>query len=187
MGAGYLACVVPCGAMAESPIEVRRASPGDAEAIARVIATVAAERVYSAIERAWPVDEQRTYLASLSSREAFHVAVAPSGEIVGYQSLDLYSPILPSMAHVGTLGTFLMSDWRGRGVGRALIEATRQFAEGAGYRKLVIQVRASNEAAQRFYRGLGFNECGRLRAQVLVDGRMDDEVVMELFLSQRRV
>jgi RimJ/RimL family protein N-acetyltransferase len=164
-------------------MHVRRASAEDAAGIARILDTVTAERVYSAIDRAWPADQQRAYIASLSPREAFHVAVAPSGEIVGYQSLDLYSPILPTMAHVGTLGTFLLPDWRGRGVGRALFAATRQFAEGAGYRKLVIQVRASNQPAQRFYGQLGFTECGRLRAQVLVDGQMDDEVVMEFFFT----
>jgi RimJ/RimL family protein N-acetyltransferase len=146
---------------------------------------VVSERVHSAIDRAWPADQQRTYLASRSPREAFHVASTASGEIVGYQSLDLYSGILPSMAHVGQLGTFLLPEWRGRGVGRALFAATRQFAASVGYRKLVIQVRASNEAAQHFYRQCGFTECGRLHAQVVIDGQADDEVVMECFLTGR--
>ena len=54
---------------------IRRASPADASGIAAVIEVVAAERVYSAIDRAWTVDEERQYLASLSPREAIHVAV----------------------------------------------------------------------------------------------------------------
>jgi hypothetical protein len=29
----------------------------------------------------------------------------------------------------------------------------------------------------------GFVECGRLRAQVTIDGREDDEIVMERFLA----
>jgi RimJ/RimL family protein N-acetyltransferase len=169
--------------MTESSIQVRRASPQDADGIAGVLGAVARERVHSAIERPWTATEQRTYLASLSPREAFHVATAASGEIVGYQSLDLYSSVLSSMAHVGALGTFLLPVWRGRGVGRALFTATRQFAEVAGYRKFVIQVRASNLAAQRFYQQCGFRECGRLRAQVVIGGATDDEVVMEFFLT----
>jgi RimJ/RimL family protein N-acetyltransferase len=169
--------------MTESAFRIRRASPHDAEGIASVLDAVARERVHSAIERPWTASEQRTYLESLSAREAFHVVTTASGEIVGYQSLDLYAAILPSMAHVGQLGTFLLPDWRGRGVGRALFAATRQFAEAAGYRKFVIQVRASNHAAQRFYQQCGFRECGRLRAQVVIDGATDDEVVMECFLT----
>jgi L-amino acid N-acyltransferase YncA len=165
-------------------VEIRRASPDDADGIARVLQTIVAQRVYSAIDRAWPADEQRRYLGSLSAREAFHVAVG-LGEVVGYQSLDLYSPILPSMAHVGQLGTFLLPEWRRRGVGQALFAATRTFAEAADYRKLVVQVRASNTAACHFYRRLGFRECGRLGAQVIVDGKEDDEILMECFLGRQ--
>jgi ribosomal protein S18 acetylase RimI-like enzyme len=44
------------------------------------------------------------------------------------------------------------------GIGRQLWHATEAFAREAGYRKLAIQVRASNTVAQSFYRGLGFKE-----------------------------
>jgi ribosomal protein S18 acetylase RimI-like enzyme len=170
--------------MTQPPLLVRRALPADAEGVARVLDVVAGERIHSAIERAWTAAEQRTYLASLSSREAFHVAISASGQIVGYQSLDLYSPILSSMAHVGQLGTFLLPEWRRRGVGVALFDTTRRFAASNGYNKLVIQVRASNVSAQAFYKRLGFVECGRLRAQVIVEGTQDDEIVMEFFLNE---
>jgi ribosomal protein S18 acetylase RimI-like enzyme len=121
-------------------------------------------------------------LRSLSDREAFHVAVTVDGEVAGYQSLDLYSPYLEAMSHVAQVGTFLQPEYRGRGAGRALFEATRAFAVQAGYRKIAIQVRGSNVSAQSFYRRMGFEPCGRLTAQVFIDGVPDDEVLMELFL-----
>lgn len=158
---------------------IRRASPEDAAGIAAVIEVIAAERIHSAIDRAWSVEEERRYLQSLSPREAIHVAVDDVQGIVGLQVLDLWSPVLNSMAHVGQLGTFLLPDWRGRGVGRQLWRATLAFARDAGYRKLVIQVRGSNKLAQAFYRQLGFRECGRLARQVVIDGVEDDEVIME--------
>ena len=139
-------------------------------------------RIYSAIDRAWHVDEEERYLTSLSARETLHVAIHAAKGIVGFQSLDRWSPLLPSMAHVGQVGTFLLPDWRRRGVGRMLWVATRSFARDAGYRKLVIQVRASNTGAQAFYGGLGFLACGRLTRQVLIDGVEDDEVLMEFFI-----
>jgi RimJ/RimL family protein N-acetyltransferase len=164
-------------------IRVRRASPEDAAGIARVLERVVSERVHSAIARAWTAEEQHRYLESLSPREAFHVAIDATGGVVGYQSVDRYSSILSSMAHVAQLGTFLLPEWRGRGIGQHLFDATRRFAVSAGYRKLVIQVRGSNLAAQAFYARLGFVACGRLRDQVVIDGTTDDEVVMELFLT----
>ena len=163
-------------------LTIRRASPADAEGISRVLAVIAAERIHSAIDDAWSVEEERRHLESRSPREAFHVAVHGAHGIVGVQSLDLWSPFLGSMAHVGQVGTFVLPDWRGRGAGRQLWSATRSFASHAGYRKLVIYVRASNAAAQAFYRQLGFQECGRLTRQVVIDGVEDDEVLMELFV-----
>jgi len=163
----------------ESSFRIRRAVPTDAAGIAAVLAVIAAERIHSAIDRAWTVEEERRYLESLSPREVLHVAIDASQGIVGLQSLDLWSPLLNSMAHVGQVGTFLLPEWRGRGVGRQLWIATVSFARDAGYRKLVIQVRGSNTAAQAFYRRLGFQDCGRLSRQVIIDGVEDDEVLME--------
>jgi len=78
-------------------LRIRRALPADAAGITAVLAAVAAERILSAINRAWTVEEERRYLASLSPREALHVAVDAARGIVGLQSLDLWSPLLESM------------------------------------------------------------------------------------------
>ncbi len=165
-----------------SSLQIRQASARDAAGIAAVMELIVAERIHSAVDRAWTIDQEHRYLAALSPREAIHVAVDVAGHIVGFQSLDLWSPVLTSMAHVGQVGTFLLPEWRRRGVGHQLWQATEAFACNAEYRKLLIQVRASNLAAQAFYRRLGFKECGRFSLQVIVDGIADDEILMEFFL-----
>ena len=165
-----------------SPLKIRPGAPDDAAGMVAVFAVITAERIHSAIETAWTVEQERRYLESLSPRGAIHVAVDESGDIVGLQILDLWSSTLTSMAHVGQIGTFILPAWRSRGVGRQLWDVTLPFARRAGYRKLVIQVRASNMTAQGFYRRLGFADCGRLARQVMIDGVEDDEVLMELFL-----
>src|SRR6516164_6789712 len=76
---------------------IRPASAADASAIAAVLEMIVAERVHSAIERVWTVDEERRYLESLSPREALHVAVDADQGIIGFQSLDLWAPLLTSM------------------------------------------------------------------------------------------
>ena len=166
----------------ESQLKVRRATPEDAPGIVAVLATVIDERVHSAIDRVWSIEQERRYLESLSAREVVHVAVDNSDCVVGLQILDLWSAVLASMAHVGQVGTFLLPAWRGRGIGRQLWNATAAFARESRYQKLLIQVRSTNAHAQSFYRGLGFAECGRLSRQVIIDGRPDDEILMELFL-----
>jgi L-amino acid N-acyltransferase YncA len=166
-----------------SGVEVRRAEAGDAAGIVAVLEAVVGERIHSAIDTVWSVERQASHLRDLSGREAYYVAVDGAGGIIGVQSLELWSAMLPAMAHVGQVGTFVLPGRRGAGVGRGLWWATERFAREAGYRKLAILVRGSNAAAQGFYRSLGFRECGRLGGQVMIDGREDDEVLMELFLS----
>ena len=74
-------------------VRIRRATGDDAAAIVAVFQQITSERVYSAIERPWTIEQQRGYLQSLSAREAMHVAVAESGGVIGCQS-DLHAPQL---------------------------------------------------------------------------------------------
>jgi ribosomal protein S18 acetylase RimI-like enzyme len=60
--------------------------------------------------------------------------------------------------------------------------SARARATERGYQKLVIWVRASNEAAPRYYIGLNFCDCAYLSRQLLIGNEYDDEVPMELFL-----
>jgi ribosomal protein S18 acetylase RimI-like enzyme len=166
----------------EPGLTVRPAGPEDAPGIVAVMAVVVGERVYSAIDRVWTVEQERTYLESLSAREVIHVALDRTDRTVGLQILERWSGVLESMAHVGQVGTFVLPAWRGRGIGRELWKATEAFARKSRYDKLVVQVRSSNVQAQAFYRRLGFADCARLSRQVMIDGSYDDEVLMELFL-----
>jgi L-amino acid N-acyltransferase YncA len=166
----------------ESALKIRRALLEDASGIVAVLAVVVDERVHSAIDRVWTVEQERRYLESLSAREVIHVVVDVADRVVGLQILERWSAVLESMAHVGQVGTFLLPAWRRRGVGHELWKATVTFAREARYQKLVVQVRGANAQAQSFYRRLGFAECGRLSRQVMIDGSQDDEILMELFL-----
>jgi len=163
-------------------VAIRKATEADAEAILAVLEGIAAERIYTAIDRPWSADEQRRYLAALSGREAIHVAESDTRTVIGYQTLELWAPTLRSMAHVGQVGTFLRPEWRGRGVGKTLFRRTLDFARERHFRKFVIQVRSSNTSAQSFYQRLGFRECGRLTRQVRIGDLEDDEILMEFFL-----
>ena len=161
---------------------VRRAVPADARSMVLLLREIAAERVFTAITEPWSQAEQERHISGLSPRELIQVAEDQDGNVIGYQVLELWAPSLASMAHVGQIGTFVGADWRGGGVGRRLFRSTHDFAGRTGYSKFVLQVRSGNAAAQSFYKQLGFEECGRLKAQVRVDGVEEDEILMELFI-----
>ncbi len=162
-------------------LSLRRATPADAASITAIWQAIAAEKVYSAIDRPFTIEEERAYIESLSAREAIFLAEFDA-RVIGFQTLDLWARSINSMRHVAQLGTFVLREWRGRGIGRRLAAHTLAFARTQGYEKIVVFVRASNGRAQRFYAGLGLKTCGRLARQVEIDGAYDDEVLMELFL-----
>ncbi len=51
-------------------------------------------------------------------------------------------------------------DFRGRGVGRGLIEAVESLCRQRHFRRILLEVRKGNEAARRLYLGLGFEAAG---------------------------
>jgi RimJ/RimL family protein N-acetyltransferase len=161
---------------------IRLATADDAPAAASVMNAVIAERQYTLFDRPFSVDDERAFIASLGDRQALFMAEV-DGRAVGLQSIDLFFPLAASMRHVGTIGTWLLPDVRGRGLGRRMARRSLAFARDRGYEKFVIWVIASNRRARRFYEGLGFREIGVARRHVRLDDTMHDEVFLEVQLA----
>jgi ribosomal protein S18 acetylase RimI-like enzyme len=163
-------------------IKIRPVTLDDAEGVLEVLNSVVQERKYSSFDKTLTAEEERQFIASLGERSGLFVAELDS-RIVGFQSIEPFATYTLAMDHVGIMGTFVHTDFRGQGIGRQLAEASFKFAQEKGYEKAVIYVRASNKAAQEFYQKLGFVPKGTLEKQVKIDGEYDDEVFMEMFLE----
>lgn len=100
-------------------VTIRRATPGDAEAISAIWEVVCAERVYTAVDRPFTPQQEREYLFSLSDREGIFLAEV-EGRAVGFQTLDLWAKYTRSFRHVGSMGTIILPEWRQRGIGRSM-------------------------------------------------------------------
>lgn len=100
---------------------------------------------------AWTEGMLRSELADPDTRH-YTIAVDPGGNIVGYAGLVTYD----HEAHVLTVG--VVPDWQRRGVGAVLLA---DLLDAAGPRRVLLEVRADNEAAQRLYVRHGFRPVGR--------------------------
>jgi ribosomal protein S18 acetylase RimI-like enzyme len=161
-------------------VRVRRASVDDGQAVADVLNSVIAEGKYTILDRAFSVEEERDFIAAMARRKAALYVAEIDGQIVGIQSIDLFSDHADSVRHVATVGTWLRREFRGRGIGRLLAEESFRFARSHGYTKIMIQVLAHNDAALRFYRSLGFQEIGIAKRHVRLAGNFHDEVFLEM-------
>ena len=152
--------------------EVRPAQAGDAPAMAQLFAAVAQERDGIATEP--PVDiEERTALFAQAADDSF-VAVA-HGQVAGMLNLNV------SRHGFGEFGMTVSREWRGRGVGSALVHAAIDRARDQGLHKLCLEVFPHNAAAIALYRRCGFTEEGRrVRQYRRANGELWDSIVMGL-------
>ncbi len=89
--------------------------------------------------------------------------------------------------HVGRLEVFVARQDRGRGLGRALLEAAVDWAEAnPGMRKLSLAVFEDNARAVALYRSLGFEVEGRRVGEYQeADGRLRDDLIMARSVERR--
>lgn len=79
------------------------------------------------------------------------VLTAPDGAgLTGYVGFRIYR----NEVHISTIA--IHPDWRGKGLGELLFLATMEKALGLGARRVTLEVRPSNRAAQQLYRKYGF-------------------------------
>jgi [ribosomal protein S18]-alanine N-acetyltransferase len=80
------------------------------------------------------------------------------GALVGYAGMWM----MIDEAHITTIA--VRTQWRGRGFGELLLASLLETAVDMGARRLTLEVRVSNDAAQKLYQKYGFHEQGtRLR------------------------
>ena len=123
--------------------------------------------------------DRRVFLDSITSdtQQSF-VAVDESGAHIGNLGIQLYG------YGVAELGMMVSSDWRGRGVGSALLTAGIDWARSAGAHKVALQHWPTNERATALYEKFGFVEEGRLRRHYRRrSGELWDAVVRGLVLD----
>jgi GNAT superfamily N-acetyltransferase len=153
-------------------IRVRPAEDGDRRSLALLFANVAEERDGIAAEPPIDVDKQ----AASWQLDATLVAFAP-GEVVGLIF------VIESSFGFGEIGMMVAADWRGRGVGTALVAAAIEWARARGLHKLTLGVFPHNEAAIALYRKFGFAEEGRFTQHMRrANGELWDLVEMGLLL-----
>lgn len=158
---------------------IRRARPADLDAI-------------------WPI-EQVSFptpwsLGLLSSElardDALYLAATVEGRLIGYVGLWHAA----DEGHVCTLAVH--PDWRGHGVGEALMLCALEQAAALGADFVGLEYRVSNVAAEKLYTKLGFVAAGRRRRYyqdtgedavvAVVSGLQDEQVRMGLARARER-
>lgn len=146
MGGGSRAA--PLGMSVAVSVQLRDAHTRDLRGV------VAIERL--AFGDPWTRGMFTTHLRDASG-DTFLVAQDDLGEIVGYA----IARVVGGGAESELFNIAVHPEWRGRGVGAMLLDASLRRCAAAGATETWLEARASNEAALRLYLSRGFVAVGR--------------------------
>ena len=158
---------------------IRHATPRDAAALVELARAVGSEpEGWLITDGEWrTASDERRYLRALRRHPHAAVLVAETpGGIVG--RLSVARDPHPASEHVADLGLMVAHDHRGRGIGRALMEAAEAWARSAGVRKIELHVFPHNEAAIALYERLGYEREGFRRRHYRRGAELLDAILM---------
>ena len=147
----------------------------------RTLDFVARERRYLALLEAPPIESTRAFVQDIIKQRHPQFVALSAGEVVGW--CDALPKPRPVHAHVGVLGVGLLPPFRGRGIGRQLIEKTLDAARDRGLSRIELTVREDNANAIALYQKIGFVAEGVQRNAFKVDGQYRDLVMMALLFA----
>ncbi len=155
-------------------VQIRPVRPDDAEALHRIRRQPSVAR-YTMGLPSMRLDAMRKRIDSYGPDE--HILVAElDGEVVGMAGLHVGAI---KLRHVGSIGIMVADEHQGRGIGRALMVALLEIADGyLGLIRVELEVVVENAAAVHLYESLGFEREGVKRAAFLMDGGLADLLVM---------
>ena len=136
--------------------EIQAASEADLSSILALYAEVEDDGRVVSIEQA------RSTFARMGNYPDYRVYVAKSGRsIVGTFALL----IMDNLAHMGAPSgvvedVVVHRDWRGKGVGKQMMEFAMDRCRERGCYKLALSSNLKRKVAHRFYDGLGFQRHG---------------------------
>ncbi|WP_291407110.1 GNAT family protein [Devosia sp.] len=156
---------------------IRPAALSDAEGYNRALDIVARERQYLRLVEAPPIPSSRAFVAGNIENGNPHYVALVDDEVVGWCDICRDGSI--GSGHVGSLGMGIVASHRGRGIGRALIEAALAEASET-FRRVELDVYASNIPAIALYEKVGFAHEGRRIDAIHINGAYQDILMMGL-------
>jgi ribosomal-protein-alanine N-acetyltransferase len=128
------------------------------------LARVASIELAAFGREAWPLYAFKDLLAAFAQakppRGAMWVAEDPrTGDILGYAGVEVSA----LWGEMDIINIAVAAEHRRRGIGRLFIQGIVRLCRRRGVPLLWLRVRASNRGARKFYRLMGFRECGRFQ------------------------
>jgi len=138
------------------PVTLTKLTPADAERCADLEAQLFPG------DDPWPA---RAFLAELAAKHLYYVAARTADQLVGYAGIARLGRRAPFEYEVHTIG--VDPAFQGLGIGRRLLTALLEFADGAA---VYLEVRTDNAPAIALYENFGFQIMGVRKRYYRISG-----------------
>jgi phosphinothricin acetyltransferase len=158
---------------------IRPAASADAEAIARIYNQGIDERSSTFETEPRTAADVEAWLATAQRRPV--LVADDDGEVLGWSRVLAYSD-RAAYSGVGEVSVYVDGAARGRGLGRALLEAVEQRARELEYWKLVGKLFTDNAASAALVERCGWRTVGLHLKHGRLDGEWRDVMLVEKVL-----
>ena len=165
---------VDCGG---SPVEIARMTAADRDALVAFVATLPPHDLLFLPRDIGHPKVVEAWMRALESGELTSLVARDGAAMVGCTAI--FTDELSWSKHVGELRVLVSPAWRGKGLGRVLIQECFAQALELGLTKLVAQMMVDQRAAIAVFEELGFRAEALLSKHVADrDGKLHDLVLL---------
>jgi ribosomal protein S18 acetylase RimI-like enzyme len=110
-----------------------------------------------------------------------HIIAVKDNTVIGW--CDITSLNRPVFSHAGSLGIGILKEFRGHGIGKALMKQALELAHKKGLTRIELTVREDNQRAIGLYKTFNFKIEGIHQKSILIDGDHHNQVFMALLFE----
>jgi ribosomal protein S18 acetylase RimI-like enzyme len=151
------------------------------EQFRQAVGAVAREKRFLAFLDTPSYDMSREFVLNNIKDDWPHVIALVENKVVGW--CDITSLHRLALAHAGVLGIGVVKQYRGMGVGKALMQRAIELARKKGLTRVELTVREDNEVAIALYEKMGFVIEGKHKNAICIDGRYENQIAMALLFD----
>jgi RimJ/RimL family protein N-acetyltransferase len=144
--------------------------------------SVARELRYLGFFQAPPRDVMLEFVHNKIAENWPHFVALDGDKVIGW--CDIGSLNRAVFEHSGVLGMGIINGYRGKGIGRRLLNTTLQAAKERGLSRVELTVREHNTIAIQLYESVGFFKEGRHIKAVKINGQYENHLSMALLIPE---
>ncbi len=143
-------------------LEIRLSREADLDALLEIYNDEVLTGTATFDEKPWTPEERRLWLEAHNKNSHSLLSAVYDSRVAGYASLSPYNE-KDAYRTTAELSVYVGKEFRGLGIGRALMEALIEKARAEGTLHLIVSLITSDNAVSvKLHRALGFEFAGRL-------------------------